>query len=226
MNDINITYLGLAFGAYFKPYIVALNQWYRLITAGFMHLSLFHLLANLIALKPISKAVENKFGFVRTFAVFIISIITGSLFVYFGNGNEIAVGMSGGIYGLMGVLIVLFYQEGLLKIPAIRQRLLSTLYLNIILNFLPNISVLGHLGGLIAGIFLGFIFSEKTEEKLRKNFIISGMIIVVFMIGYCVMYHSVSNVFPAVDARVIRVLRQLDLNSYADRIKTILQQYY
>ncbi len=226
VKDINITYLGLAFGAYFKPYIVALNQWYRLLTAGFMHLSLFHLLANIIALKPISKAVETKLGFKKTFTVFIVSIITGSLFVYFGNGNEIAVGMSGGIYGLMGVLIVLFYQEGLLKIPAIRQRLLSTIYLNIILNFLPNISMLGHLGGFTAGIFLGFIFSEKTEKGLKLNFIISGSILAGFMIGYCMMFHSVSNVFPAVDTRVIRALRQLNLNSYADKIKVILQQYY
>lgn len=226
VKDINITYLGLAFGAYFKPYIVALNQWYRLLTAGFMHLSLFHILANLIALKPISKAVETKLGFKKTFITFIVSIITGSLFIYFGNGNEIAVGMSGGIYGLMGVLIVLFYQEGLFKIPAIRQRFLSTMYLNIILNFLPNISMLGHLGGFVAGIFLGFIFSEKTEKTLKLNFIICGSILAGFMIGYCIMFHSVSNVFPAVDTRVIRALRQLNMNSYADRIKTVLQQYY
>ena len=226
ITKINTTYLGLTFGAYFKPYITALNQWYRLITCGFMHVSLFHLLANMIALRPLSKAVENQFGFVKTFATLLISVVIGSLFVYFGNSNEISVGLSGGIYGLIGALLVILYQEGLFKVPAVRQRLLSTLYLNIILNFLPNVSFLAHLGGFISGIFLGFIFSEKTSKTLRINFTISGVIIVAFMIGYCIMNHSVTVVYPDLDARMIRVLRRLNLNSYADRLRAMLRKYY
>ena len=226
ITEISTTYLGLTFGAYFKPYITALNQWYRLITCGFMHVSLFHLLANMIALRPISKAVENKFGFVRTFATLIISIVTGSLFVYFGNSSEISVGLSGGIYGLIGALIVILYQEGLFKVPEVRKRFMSTLYINIILNFLPNVSFLAHLGGFIAGIFLGFIFSEKTDRQLRINFTVAGLVLAGFMIGYCIINHSVSALYPDLDARMIRVLRRLNLNSYADKIAAALKKYY
>ncbi len=226
ITKINTTYLGLTFGAYFKPYITALNQWYRLVTCGFMHVSMFHLLANMIALRPLSKAVENQFGFIKTFATLFISIIIGSLFVYFGNSNEISVGLSGGIYGLIGALIVILFQEGLFKVPAVRQRLMSILYLNIILNFLPNVSFLAHLGGFISGIFLGFIFSKKTDRTLKINFTVAWVIIVGFMIGYCILNHSVSAVYPDLDARMIRVLRKLNLNSYADRLLAMLRKYY
>ncbi|MBE6125862.1 MAG: rhomboid family intramembrane serine protease [Erysipelotrichaceae bacterium] len=226
ITKINTTYLGLTFGAYFKPYITALNQWYRLITCGFMHVSLFHLLANMIALRPLSKAVENQFGFAKTIATLLISIVIGSLFVYFSNSNEISVGLSGGIYGLIGALMVILFQEGLFKVPAVRQRLMSTLYLNIILNFLPNVSFMAHLGGFISGVFLGFIFSQKSDKALRTNFTIAGLIIVGFMIGYCIMNHSVSTVYPDLDARMIQVLRRLNLNSYADRLLAMLKKYY
>lgn len=226
IKNIPPTYLALAFSAYFKPYIVALNQWYRLLTAGFTHTSLFHVMANLIALRPISKSVEEKLGFVKTMTIIIVSIITGCLFIYFGNSSEITVGLSGGIYGLMAALMVMFYQEGLFRIPVIRQRMLSTIYLNIVLNFLPNVSFLGHLGGFVAGLFLGFIFSEKTDRKLKINFTVAWCVIVIFMIGYCVMNHQVSNIYPEVDARIIQVLQKLNMNDYAETIRKALRKYY
>ena len=225
-KEIPPTYLALAFTAYFKPYITALNQWYRLLTAGFTHTSLFHLLANMIALRPISKTVEEKLGFWKTMTIVIFSIITGCLFIYFGNSSEITVGLSGGIYGLMSALMVMFYQEGLFRIPVIRQRMLSTIYLNIVLNFLPNVSFLGHLGGFVAGVFLGFIFSEKTDRKLKINFTAAWCILVAFMIGYCVLNHQVSNIYPEVDRRIIQVYQKLNLNDYAETVRKILQSYY
>ncbi|MBQ3376257.1 MAG: rhomboid family intramembrane serine protease [Erysipelotrichaceae bacterium] len=226
VKNIPPTYIALAFSAYFKPYITGLNQWYRLLTAGFTHVSLFHLLANLIALRPISKAVEEKLGALKTMTILIVSIITGCLFIYFGNSSEISVGLSGGIYGLMSALMVMYYQEGLFRIPAIRQRMLSTIYLNIILNFLPNVSFLGHLGGFVAGVFLGFIFSEKTDRKLKINFTVAWCMLVVFMVGYCVLRHQVSNIYPEIDQRVVQVLQKLNLNDYAETIRKALRKYY
>ena len=97
---------------------------------------------------------EGYLGSFRYTLVLLAAILGGSLVTYkFGRKNAVTVGISGGIYGLMAIYIVL-----LLKLPYIQLADIIQMFLpTILVNFMPNISVTGHLGGFVAGIIMAFI---------------------------------------------------------------------
>jgi membrane associated rhomboid family serine protease len=114
--------------------------------------------------------VEEKFGFPKTMLLMLASIVFGNLLVYVCGKNTVAVGLSGGVYGLMGAMGVIYWQDGYFAVPMFRRRFMSTVYINILINFLPNVSVWGHLGGLAAGFFLAMIFYGSLPKNVRVSF--------------------------------------------------------
>lgn len=130
------------------PLGVAGGQWWRLFTTGFLHYGPIHLGVNMLSLWIIGREMEVLLGKARYIALYVISLLGGSVLVYlFGNVNGPTAGASGAIYGLLGGLLVAVLRLKLNPAPAI-----GTLVLNLILTVsIPGISLLGHLGGLVAG---------------------------------------------------------------------------
>jgi membrane associated rhomboid family serine protease len=127
---------------------VAAGQWWRLFTAGFLHVGPIHLVFNMVALWVIGRELEPVFGRVRFLALYLVGLLGGSATVFlFGQvGAEVA-GASGAVFGLMGALAVVLRRMRLSARPA-----LALIAVNLVLSFVvPNISILGHLGGLVAG---------------------------------------------------------------------------
>lgn len=141
------------------PWYVRQGQWYRIITVGFVHIQVYHLFMNMYALYNMGSFLEPYFGSPLFAFILYASVIGGSLAVYFlGRKNVTTVGISGGIYGLLGAYIILLWRYGLLANASIRYSILQTLIVNALISLMPNVSMHGHLGGLLTGLLLGFLF--------------------------------------------------------------------
>ena len=154
------------------------GEYWRLITYGFLHGSFIHLLLNMIALHVFGREVETIYGNVKFLIIFLFSIITAGITSYnFSTG--IAIGASGGLFGVLGALMYFFYKEKKEIVGAeMRFKSMYTLLIiNIVFGFLiPNIDNSAHFGGLISGSILAFILAPKYEIisssgnlTIRKN---------------------------------------------------------
>ena len=128
-------------------YVVATGEWWRLITAAFLHFGLIHLVFNMLALLVFGAELERAIGRGRFLTVYLVSALGGATAIQlFAAPNVLAAGASTAIYGLLGGLGVVFV--------ATRQSLrglIQLLVLNLLISLLPGLSLLGHLGGLVTG---------------------------------------------------------------------------
>jgi membrane associated rhomboid family serine protease len=130
------------------PGLVASGEWWRVLTAGFLHFGPIHLLFNMMALWVIGRDVETALGRGRFLAVYLVSLLGGSAAVMVLTPSTANVaGASGAVFGLMGALAVLLCR---LKVPM--GQVTGLIVVNLVITFLiPGISVAGHLGGLVVG---------------------------------------------------------------------------
>ena len=128
--------------------VVAFNEPWRLITGGFLHYGPFHVAANMLALWFLGREVERALGRARFLAVYLLSLLGGSAAVFlFGPVGAGTAGASGAVWGVMGSVLVVF-----LRLKLNLQPIIGMLVINVFISFLPGISLLGHLGGLVAGV--------------------------------------------------------------------------
>lgn len=129
--------------------IVGDGEYWRLLTAGFLHFSVMHVAVNMISLYIIGRDLERVLGPWRYIAVYLIALFGGSAAVMlFEDDNVRTAGASGAIYGLMGALLVF-----LIKAKASLTPVLAVIGFNVVLSIsLPGVSLMAHLGGLLFGI--------------------------------------------------------------------------
>lgn len=139
--------------------LIALGQTWRLFTAMFLHIGVFHLLFNLYALNALGPLVEGYFGHVRFLAIYLIAGLFGSLASYAFSPVPSA-GASGAIFGLAGATTVYFlrYRENFgARGRAILQNMLLIIGINLVFGLTaPGIDNWGHVGGLVGGALVAF----------------------------------------------------------------------
>lgn len=148
-------------GALTKPGILQ-GEWWRLVTPMFLHVGILHILFNGIALFALGIQVEQLMGSKRFLLIFFLTGIGGNLLSLLLNPVP-SVGASGGIFGLLGALIAFFYRNRD-RLGAWGQANLRSLLFTAGINFfitisIPQVNQLAHLGGLLAGLFLGYFLS-------------------------------------------------------------------
>ncbi len=149
-------------GALFGP-LVADGEWWRIVSAGFLHAGLLHLAFNMYFLWFLGNLLEPEIGRVRFGIIYFVSLLGGSLGALILSPNAVTVGASGAVFGLMGAAILAMRARG---IDPMQSGLGVTLLLNLGITFLiPNISIGGHIGGLIAGGIVGYLMFEIAERR-------------------------------------------------------------
>ncbi len=136
---------------------VAIDQngdWYRLVSAMFLHAGLLHIAFNMLALYWLGTVVEQALGTWRFLLVYFVSGIAGSAGALVLTGPfAVTVGASGAIFGILGALLVLEY----VATGSFAGQAMALIVINLALTLtIPNISIGGHLGGLIGGILATF----------------------------------------------------------------------
>jgi len=128
---------------------VADGDWWRLITAAFLHANLFHIGLNMLALVWLGAPVERYLGHVQYLALYIVSGLAGSAGALITTPTGITVGASGAIFGILGALLIIEYQAT----GNIAGQAFTLIAINLLFSFtMSGISVGGHIGGLIGGI--------------------------------------------------------------------------
>ena len=132
----------------FYPGGLADGEWWRLLTAAFLHGSIIHLGFNMFVLWFIGAPVEQAIGRGRFLALYIVSGLAGSAGALLFDPYAVTVGASGAIFGILGAALVLEWQRNLV----LGGQALGLIVVNLVLTFaIPNISIGGHLGGLAGG---------------------------------------------------------------------------
>lgn len=156
-------------GAIFKSAVVDDQEWWRIITAGFMHGGMLHFLGNvIIGLLTLSSALERMIGSKKfSFIYFGSLVFSGLAVVFFGSATAVTIGASGAIFGVLGSLLyITFYRRDLVT-PQDIQSIRSLIVINILFTFLSGgISVSGHVGGIVVGFLLSFIIIRRNIFKV------------------------------------------------------------
>jgi membrane associated rhomboid family serine protease len=145
---------------------VADGEWWRLVTAGFLHNGPIHLAFNAYFFYVLMGPLQRMAGTLGAVGVVLMGIVGGDIGVEL-LGREFAVGASGGAYAVMGAMLVysLVHQQSLKGSP-----ILTLLGLNLLLTFIvPGLSIGGHLGGLAAGAASGAILFAAPKSNLSMT---------------------------------------------------------
>lgn len=138
------------------------GEYWRLVTAGFLHAGFFHLLFNMFALYILGTMLEPAIGTLRFGLIYFVSLLTGSFGVVLLDPNAPTVGASGAIFGLMGAAVVVMRNRG---INPMESGLALWIGLNLLITFtVPNISIGGHIGGLIGGALAAFVLFDLRDQ--------------------------------------------------------------
>jgi membrane associated rhomboid family serine protease len=152
-------------GALYGP-SVANGEWYRIITSGFLHAGPIHIAFNMYALYLLGSMLEGALGAARFAALYVTSLIAGSLGVLILAPSAPTVGASGAVFGIMGAAVLAQRMRG---IDPFASGLGSLLVINLIFTFaIPGISIGGHIGGLIGGFIAGYLLLDLGPRLTRS----------------------------------------------------------
>jgi len=149
--------------------LVAQGQVWRIFTAMFLHLNLFHIGLNMLSLFLIGGVVEVFFGKWRYLLIYLGSGIVGGIVTYFVTPDAVAVGASGAIFGVFGALGVFYIVNrqalGRFGTGAITNWLFW-LALNLVFGFSqPGIGIWDHIGGLVAGMVIAALLIPTLKRR-------------------------------------------------------------
>ncbi|MGW7368974.1 rhomboid family intramembrane serine protease [Streptomyces sp. NPDC054841] len=148
------------------PYLVsdgvADGQWYRLLTSMFLHQEIWHIAFNMLGLWWLGGPLEAALGRARYLALYLLSGLAGSAFVYLlEDPTQGTLGASGAVWGLLGATAVLMRRLNYDMRPVI-----ALLALNVLFTFTwSGISWQAHIGGLIAGTAIAFGMVHAPRER-------------------------------------------------------------
>jgi membrane associated rhomboid family serine protease len=128
------------------PSLVDAGEVWRLVSAAFLHVGPVHLAFNMLALLVFGSELERQLGRWRFAALYAVSLLGGAAAIQLFGADRYVAGASAAIYGLLGALAVLMI-VGRQDVRGI----FTLLAINVFISFLPGVSLLGHLGGLVAG---------------------------------------------------------------------------
>lgn len=155
---------------------VAAGQWWRLVTSGFIHFGIMHILFNMLILWRLGVDLEPGIGHARFAAIYTASLLAGSFGMVVLDSGGVGGGASGAVFGMAGAATVALWQRGV--------RFYNTgwgplLVINLVLTFtLPNIGVGAHVGGLLAGCLLGWVMLHPRHGAHHKvvGFVLAALI--------------------------------------------------
>lgn len=148
------------------------GEYWRLITPILVHGSIIHLLFNMYALWIIGPIVEALYGPLRYLSIYLLCAAAGSAASYMFSDARLSVGASGAVFGLFGALLVAdrVHKPALTRNARnITQQIAILIAINLFIGFsVPNIDNAAHIGGLIAGAWLGFVMVPRGATRLAS----------------------------------------------------------
>jgi rhomboid protease GluP len=186
------SYEVLPWGAEYGPYTFA-GQYWRLLTAMFLHFGIIHLAGNMWCLWSLGQLAEKLLGSISVLGLYLLTGIGASLLSLSWDPMRVGAGASGAIFGIAGALISVLYFGQLGLLPEGRRKLLGYVvrfaFINLVFGLSAHIDNMAHLGGLVSGLLMGFflarIFNLAPEErpvKRRMIFVYSAIVLLALFV--------------------------------------------
>ena len=167
------------------------GDYWRILTAGFLHTGFIHLLFNMFALYILGGMLEPAIGRLRFGVIYFVSLLAGSFGALALEPISPTVGASGAVFGLMGAAVVVMRNRG---VNPMESGLGLWIGLNLLITFtIPNISIGGHIGGLLGGALAAFVmFDLRDRVRLPElaTVLIAGAVGLIAVVGSVVVSGS------------------------------------
>lgn len=163
------------------------SQSWRLLAAMFVHVGLQHFVLNMVTLYFIGRIAEDLFGSKAFLVLYILSGLMGNLFVMTFSPEVVAAGASTALFGIFGAIASLRFIARSPYIQYLSQSYTSLILVNILFSFMPGISLAGHLGGLVGGGILAFVFPVYGErDSVKKTWRLGALLL--YIAGATLLY--------------------------------------
>ena len=154
-------------GGLWGPAVSEGGQWWRMITNGFVHVSLLHIGFNMYLLFVLGRLMEPSIGTPRFVVLYFASLLAGSFVALLIEPNTVSAGASGAIFGVLGATFIIARGR---RLDAVAGQIGGLILLNLVFTFADgHISIGAHVGGLICGVLCGFLIAAGERGKLGET---------------------------------------------------------
>lgn len=217
----------VAGGGYYKAMVVYGHEYWRLFTSIFIHYDIFTLLFYGISLYQLGKVMENSFSKIKYLILFFGSALVGNVLVLVFSGNNVSVGMGGGLFGILAAFILYVWDNQLYRNPVTRMRVSQIVMITMLALFFSGSSPFAFIGGFVAGLFLSVMLSKSQRFiPFQKHFYLCGAMCIVFL-GYGAL--TTTTAFPQyqdLDKEVVKEYKRLGLENYSQHVDNYLKKAY
>ncbi len=199
-------------GANFEPRI-AIGQWWRLLTAVFLHFSVLHVAFNCFVLWGVGGLTERLLGRVRYLFIYLFTGTVGSItsMLYHPEGM-ISAGASGAVFGIVGTLLGIIVSRPKMlpqaELAKHRGEIMTFVVFNLIFGLsTPQIDMAAHIGGFLAGIVGGLLLSRdlfNNEAAMTWIRLLSFATVAVISLGY------ITSHYLMLDPRLVKLATRMD----------------
>jgi membrane associated rhomboid family serine protease len=152
------------------------GELYRLVTSGFIHYGVIHILFNMVILYRFGEMLEPALGPVRFSGLYLASLLVGSFGALLLSPNAFTGGASGAVFGLIAAAAIGQHQRG---IDVWQSGVGGLIVVNLVLTFvLSNVSIGGHVGGMVGGLLVGAFMLRvpTTRRSVIDGTLVAGIV--------------------------------------------------
>jgi rhomboid protease GluP len=167
------------------------GQWWRLVTAGFLHGGIFHILMNSWVLFDLGAEVETFYGTSRLIVFYFVSTVTGFAASSHIGGGHISVGSSAGIFGLIGAMLAFGFTDRSSLGMQVKSLYTRWVIYGLVISFLPGVDLWAHVGGFAGGFLAGWLASTPRARLMWKEPLlraVAGVCIALTVVAFGMMY--------------------------------------
>jgi rhomboid protease GluP len=172
------------------PAVLMQGQWWRLITAGFLHQGILHILMNSWVLFDLGAEVETLYGTSRLIVFYFVSTVTG-FSASSHLGGHFSVGSSAGIFGLIGAMLAFGFTDRSSLGMQVKSLYMRWVIYGLVLSFIPGVDFWAHVGGFSGGFIAGWLASTPRARLMWKEPLLkalAGVSIAVTTVAFGMMY--------------------------------------
>jgi rhomboid protease GluP len=171
------------------------GQWWRLVTAGFLHGGWLHILMNSWVLFDIGAEVELLYGTSRLIVFYFVSTVTGFALSSHLTGGA-SLGASAGIFGLIGAMLAFGFTERTALGAQVKSLYTRWVIYGLVLSFLPGVDFWAHVGGIAGGFVAGWLAATPRARLMWKEPLlraIAGICIALTVVAFGMLYLAMSG---------------------------------
>jgi rhomboid protease GluP len=178
------------------PAVLMEGQWWRLVTAGFLHSGILHILMNSWVLFDLGAEVETFYGTSRLIVFYFVSTVTGFAASSHIGGGHFSVGSSAGIFGLIGAMLAFGFTDRSSLGMQVKSLYTRWVLYGLVISFLPGVDFWAHAGGFAGGFVTGWLASTPRARLMWKEPLLralAGVCIALTVVAFGMMYMAIAG---------------------------------